>query len=77
MLDHPMEHDVLSVSMFWAGALMAFAPLAFAGVVLFFWKRWLRDERARDAAPGVQSASDAAQARGSTTRPKEKSPKAA
>ena len=69
MIDHPMEHDALSVSMFWAGALMAFAPRAFAAIVLLFWRRWLRNggEAGRTL---DQSASDSAQARGSTTRPK-------
>jgi hypothetical protein len=68
-MDHPMEHDVLSVSMFWAGALMAFAPLAFAGIVLVAWRRWLRSADGRRAIAG-QSTSDDTQARGSTTRPK-------
>ena len=64
-----MEHDVLSVSMFWAGALMAFAPLAFAGIVLVGWRRWLRSADGRRAIAS-QSTSDDTQARGSTTRPK-------
>jgi hypothetical protein len=77
-MDHPMEHDVLSVSMFWAGALMAFAPLAFAAIVLLVWRRWLHSADgplggagAGDASDAAgQSTSDSAQARGSTTRPK-------
>ena len=64
-----MEHDALSVSMFWAGALMAFAPLAFAGLVLFFWWR-SRGERPRGRGPSAQAASDSAQSRGSATRPR-------
>jgi hypothetical protein len=31
--------DALSLSMFWAGALMVFAPLIFAAVVLGVWWR--------------------------------------
>lgn len=69
MIDHPMEHDALSVSMFWAGVLMAFAPMAFAAVVLLVWWRWLRNGGAAGR-PVDHSASDSAQARGSTTRPK-------
>ena len=69
-MDHPMEHDVMSVSMFWAGVLMAFAPLAFAAIVLLCWRRWLRNGGDAPDAPGDQSTSDSAQARGSTTRPK-------
>ena len=69
MIDHPMEHDALSVSMFWAGALMAFAPMAFAAIVLLFWRRWLRNGGAAGRTFD-QSASDSAQARASTTRPK-------
>jgi hypothetical protein len=73
-----MEHDALSVSMFWAGALMAFAPLLFVGVVLFFWWRSRAsphaptggDGRGDPGGPCGQSASASAQARGSATRPK-------
>lgn len=34
-----MNDDVLSLSMFWAGALMVFTPLIFAGIVLTVWWR--------------------------------------
>jgi hypothetical protein len=41
----PMNHDTLSVSMFWAGALMAFTPLIAAAVVLGVWWRQRRKSR--------------------------------
>lgn len=66
-MDHPTGHDALSVSMFWAGALMVFAPLAYVGIVVFVWRRWRR-RMDRDA--GQPSASDSAQAPGATTRPR-------
>ena len=31
--------DALSLGMFWAGALMVFAPVIFAGIVLAVWWR--------------------------------------
>jgi hypothetical protein len=45
--------DALSLSMFWAGALMVFAPLIFAAVVLGVW--WRQRPRARrdGADPGA------------------------
>ena len=39
MTQHMTGHDALSLSMFWAGALMVFAPLIFAAVVLGVWWR--------------------------------------
>jgi hypothetical protein len=49
---HPMLHDdTLSLSMFWAGALMVFTPLLSAGAVLTVWWRQ-RQKAQRDA--GVQ-----------------------
>ena len=46
MMLHPdMTDDVLSLSMFWAGALMVFAPLVGAAVVLGIW--WRQRVRAR------------------------------
>jgi hypothetical protein len=39
--------DALSLAMFWAGALMVFAPLIFAAVVLGVW--WRQRAPARDA----------------------------
>jgi hypothetical protein len=41
-----MNDDMLSLSMFWAGALMVFAPLIGAAVVLGVW--WRQRVRARD-----------------------------
>jgi hypothetical protein len=35
-----MNDDMLSLSMFWAGLLMVFAPLVGAGTVLGCWWRW-------------------------------------
>ena len=40
MMLHPdMTDDVLSLSMFWAGALMVFTPIIAAAVVLLVWWR--------------------------------------
>lgn len=44
-----MHEDALSLGMFWAGALMVFAPLVFAGIVLAVWWR----QRRRAPAPGT------------------------
>jgi hypothetical protein len=45
MLLHEMNgDDVLSLSMFWAGALMVFTPLIAAATVLTVW--WRTRERA-------------------------------
>jgi hypothetical protein len=67
-----MEHDVLSVSMFWAGALMAFAPLLFIGAVLGVWwrQRGRHLDRGASTREGGQGESDRAQAPGSETRPR-------
>lgn len=32
-----MNHDALETGMFWAGLLMALAPIVFAGVVIGVW----------------------------------------
>ena len=40
-----MNHDALEAGMFWAGALMALAPLVFAGVVIGVW--WFQRKRAK------------------------------
>jgi hypothetical protein len=46
--------DALSLSMFWAGALMVFTPLlTAAAVVAFVWWQRVKDARARDQAPRV------------------------
>lgn len=43
MMLHPdMNDDVLSLSMFWAGLMMVFAPIIFAGIVLLVWHRGRR-----------------------------------
>jgi len=39
MLPPDMNDDVLSLSMFWAGLMMVFAPIIFAAIVLFVWHR--------------------------------------
>jgi hypothetical protein len=40
--------DALSLSMFWAGALMVFTPLlTAAAVVAFVWRQRVKDARAR------------------------------
>jgi hypothetical protein len=47
MIDHMMNDDVLSLSMFWAGVLMVFTPLLTAGtVVAFLWRERVRQRRA-------------------------------
>ncbi len=45
-----MSHDdALSLSMFWAGALMVFTPLVAAAVVVaFVWRQRVKDARARE-----------------------------
>jgi hypothetical protein len=48
--------DALSLSMFWAGALMVFAPIIFAGIVLGVWwyqRRALAENAEADAHPPV------------------------
>jgi hypothetical protein len=40
--------DALSLSMFWAGALMVFAPIVFAGIVLGVWWYQRRHPSAED-----------------------------
>ena len=43
MMLHPdMNDDVLSLSMFWAGALMVFTPIIAAGIVIFVWRRGVK-----------------------------------
>lgn len=42
-----MSHDdAMALGMFWAGALMVFAPLISAGIVLTVWWRQRARERA-------------------------------
>lgn len=42
-----MNHDALEAGMFWAGALMALAPLVFFAVVLGVWWHQRKKERKR------------------------------
>lgn len=41
-----MSDDALSLSMFWAGALMVFMPIIAAGIVLGVW--WYQRRKTRD-----------------------------
>lgn len=50
MMDSMMHDDALSLSMFWAGALMVFTPLIFAGTVLTVW--WRQRQKAQRDASG-------------------------
>jgi hypothetical protein len=53
LLNVPMANDdALSLSMFWAGLLMVFAPILFAGIVLGVWWHQRRQTPAEDQ-PGV------------------------
>ena len=50
MLLHDMtSDDALSLSMFWAGALMVFTPMLCAAVVLGVW--WRQRKRTPDVRP--------------------------
>lgn len=40
-----MNHDGLETGMFWAGALMALAPLIFAAIVLGVWWHQRKKEK--------------------------------
>lgn len=40
-----MNHDALETGMFWAGLLMALAPIVFAGAVLGVW--WVQRKKGR------------------------------
>lgn len=50
--------DALSLSMFWAGALMVFAPLIFAAVVLGVWWWQRRRMRGGHGSPGATHSHD-------------------
>jgi hypothetical protein len=41
------HHDALDAAMFWTGALLALAPLIFAGIVIGVW--WWQRRRSLDA----------------------------
>ena len=54
MMLHPdMTDDVLSLSMFWAGALMVFTPIIAAGAVILVWRRGQRTKPNEPAKPGT------------------------
>jgi hypothetical protein len=40
-----VNHDALETGMFWAGALMALAPLIFAAIVLGVWWHQRKKEK--------------------------------
>jgi hypothetical protein len=68
MMQHQMTgDDMLSLSMFWAGALMVFTPLIAGSVVLGVW--WRQRRSAQRGRPAGQVPTESAQERGSTTRP--------
>jgi hypothetical protein len=68
MIPHDMTgDDMLSLSMFWAGALMVFTPLIGGGIVLGVW--WRQRRAAQRERPDDQVPTVSAQERGSTTRP--------
>ena len=48
-----MDHDPLSDSMFWVGALFVFVPIIFATVLLAFW--W-HDKKRRERTPPIPGA---------------------
>ena len=52
-----MTHDdALSLSMFWAGALMVFTPLIIAAVVVgVVWRQRVRDARERGGAHSAET----------------------
>jgi hypothetical protein len=64
MMTHvPMNDDALAISMFWAGALMVFAPLVFAGIVLAVWWHQRRHAPAAEG-PRPESVADTPSATG-------------
>jgi hypothetical protein len=50
-----MNHDTLSTSMFWVGALFVFTPILCAGLVLgiWWWQRRATTGDARGRRPGA------------------------
>jgi len=62
MMHGEMNDDMLSLSMFWAGALMVFTPMIGAGIVLSVW--WWRKRKAASQPDKVDSHSS-----GVATRP--------
>lgn len=53
-----MNDDMLSLSMFWAGALMVFTPLVCAAVVLGVWWRQRGRARSRSTTSGEPRPAD-------------------
>ena len=51
MMNQMTGDDALSLSMFWAGALMVFTPLIFGGAVLGVWWRQRGRQRGRGEPP--------------------------
>ena len=69
LLNTPPGHDdALSSSMFWAGALMVFAPIVFASIVLGVWWWQRRHAPPVDGGDGYAPAVSA-QVRGSARQP--------
>ena len=51
-----MHDDALSLSMFWAGALMVFTPLIVAATVIgVVWRQRVREARERDVGHSAET----------------------
>ena len=48
-----MNHDALEAGMFWAGALMALAPVVFGAVVIGVW--WVQKKKKAERASGLHA----------------------
>jgi hypothetical protein len=68
MMLHMDGDDMLSLSMFWAGALMVFTPLIGASIGLGVWWRQRGKPRVRRA-PGLPLNGAIADQRGTTAEP--------
>jgi hypothetical protein len=69
MLYDAMNDDALSLSMFWAGALMVFTPMIGASIVLTVWW-WKRRRRPGTVPPETTDAHNvSSQASGVAIRP--------
>lgn len=60
MMEPMMNDDMLSLSMFWAGALMVFTPLLAAAAVLTVWWRGRHQRRAAAEAAAASGAGERA-----------------
>ncbi len=67
-----MNHDAADLAMFWVGALFAFTPLVFFGVVIGVW--WFQQKR-KSGARGAGQHRGAGQDEGSPTSPGRLTPK--